>query len=195
MWSSLAALTALSFLLSPISAIYFYIDGTTPKCFYEELPKDTLVTGTYKASAYNTNSQSYIASPDLSIQVTVDETFDNDQRVVTQTSVSSSSPKKFTFTAHDAGLHRLCFMPSGSAAISLSGWFSSGGQGEEKGGVKIELDIAIGEGSKIESEDKAKLEGIVGKVKELNARLGDVRREQVFQRVRVKQQGLSMGGC
>jgi hypothetical protein len=26
-------------------AIYFYIDGTTPKCFYEELPKDTLVVG------------------------------------------------------------------------------------------------------------------------------------------------------
>ena len=51
------------------------------------------------------------------------------------------------------------------------------------GGVKLSLDLAIGETSKIESEDKSKIESIVGKVKELNGRLVDVRREQVFQRV------------
>jgi hypothetical protein len=32
-------------LLSPVEALYFYMDGTTQKCFYEELPKDTLVVG------------------------------------------------------------------------------------------------------------------------------------------------------
>jgi hypothetical protein len=52
------------------------------------------------------------------------------------------------------------------------------------GGVKLSLDLAIGATSKIESDDKGKIEGIVGKVKELNGRLMDVRREQVFQRVR-----------
>jgi hypothetical protein len=40
-----AALTALLTLLPSTHAIYFYLDGTTPKCFYEELPKDTLVVG------------------------------------------------------------------------------------------------------------------------------------------------------
>lgn len=29
----------------PADALYFYMEGTTPKCFYEELPKDTLVVG------------------------------------------------------------------------------------------------------------------------------------------------------
>ena len=31
----------------PAQALYFYIDpsSSTPKCFYEELPKDTLVVG------------------------------------------------------------------------------------------------------------------------------------------------------
>lgn len=29
----------------PTNALYFYIEGTTPKCFYEELPKDTMVVG------------------------------------------------------------------------------------------------------------------------------------------------------
>jgi hypothetical protein len=51
------------------------------------------------------------------------------------------------------------------------------------GGIKIDLDMAIGETSQIESTDKGKLEDIVGKVKDLNSRLNDIRREQIFQRV------------
>jgi hypothetical protein len=88
---------------------------------------------------------------------------------------------KFTFSAADPGLHRLCFTPSGPAAISVGGWFS--GAGATAGGVKLTIDLAIGETSKIESEDKSKIESIVGKVRELNGRLQDIRREQVFQRV------------
>lgn len=63
----------------------------------------------------------------------------------------------------------------------MAGWFSGAGNGV--GGIKLSLDLAIGETSKIESDDKGKIESIVGKVKELNGRLVDVRREQVFQRV------------
>lgn len=32
-------------LAAPSQALYFYLEGTIPKCFYEELPKDTLVVG------------------------------------------------------------------------------------------------------------------------------------------------------
>lgn len=52
------------------------------------------------------------------------------------------------------------------------------------GGIKVELDMAIGETSQIESTDKGKMEDIVSKVRDLNGRLGDIRREQVFQRER-----------
>lgn len=45
------------------------------------------------------------------------------------------------------------------------------------------LDMAIGETSNIELEDKGKMQDIVQKVKDLNGRLHDIRREQVFQRV------------
>lgn len=65
--------------------------------------------------------------------------------------------------------------------MSVGGWFSNGGV--TSGGVKLNVDLAIGETSKIESADKSKVDSIVGKVKELNGRLGDIRREQVFQRV------------
>lgn len=45
------------------------------------------------------------------------------------------------------------------------------------------LDLVIGETNEIESTDKGKIEDITTRVKDLNARLKDVRREQVFQRV------------
>ena len=32
-------------LVVPAQAVYFYIENAAPKCFYEELPKDTLVVG------------------------------------------------------------------------------------------------------------------------------------------------------
>ena len=48
------------------------------------------------------------------------------------------------------------------------------------------LDLAIGETSAIESEDKGKIQDIVQKVKDLNGRLQDIRREQVFQRVSIQ---------
>lgn len=34
-------------LILPANGLYFYMDGSSPKCFFEELPKDTLVVGEY----------------------------------------------------------------------------------------------------------------------------------------------------
>jgi hypothetical protein len=106
--------------------------------------------------------------------ITVDETFDNDHRVVSK---RDGHAGRFTFSAADAGQHRICLTPDTNAAIG--GWLS----GAPAGAVRVNLDIAIGETSKIETEDKDKMKDIVQKVKDLNGRLQDIRREQVFQRV------------
>lgn len=100
------------------------------------------------------------------------ETFDNDHRVVFQ---KSQSEGRFTFTAADAGQHKICFTPESQNG----GWLSSSPV------VKLNLDIAIGATSKIETEDSGKMADIVQRVKDLNSRLEDIRREQVFQRVRL----------
>lgn len=102
------------------------------------------------------------------------EVFNADHRVVSQ---RGSASGRFTFTAADSGEHKICFTPSSTRP---SGWLSSG---NPVGGVKLTLDMAIGETSAIESADKDKIQDIVAKVKDLNGRLLDIRREQVFQRV------------
>lgn len=43
--SSLFAVLAILTLSVPVNALYFYMDGRQTKCFFEELPKDTLVVG------------------------------------------------------------------------------------------------------------------------------------------------------
>jgi hypothetical protein len=86
-----------------------------------------------------------------------------------------SNKGRFTFTAGDAGEHRICFWASHQ---SNSGWFSS-----HANGVRLHLDLAIGETTKIESRDKEKLADIEQRVRDLSGRLQDIRREQVFQRV------------
>ena len=130
--------------------------------------------GNYKAEQFDANLNGYISHPDLMIHIFVDEVFDNDHRIVSQRGVSSG---KFTFIAHEAGDHKICFQPT----HATSGGLIIGGQ--SMGTVKLTLDLAIGESSAIESSDKGKIQGIVQKVKDLNARLQDIRREQVFQRV------------
>ena len=134
--------------------------------------------GEYTAEAWSPQSRSYSSPNDLYIYINVDEVFDSNHRVVSK---QGSAKGRFTFTSADAGEHRLCFQPTGPAAAAGGGSWMAGGA--VLGGIKFELDLAIGESSHLESADKSKMDNIVEKTKDLNARLQDIRREQVFQRV------------
>lgn len=129
--------------------------------------------GHYKTEVINHQLNTYSLDPNVKVLITVDETFDNDHRVVSK---RDSNAGRFTFSAADSGQHKICLTPDGSG--SSGSWLSGGSTA-----VRVTLDIAIGETSKIETEDKGKMQDIVQKVKDLNGRLHDIRREQVFQRV------------
>jgi len=86
-------------------------------------------------------------------------------------SQKSGTEGRFTFTAAESGEHRLCFQ-----GIGAGGWFSSSH-------IKLHLDLAVGETSDLDRGNKDQKDSLVQRVQELNARLQDIRREQVFQRV------------
>lgn len=65
-------LVALSSLAQVTQALYFFLDGTTQKCFYEELPKDTLVVGHYTAEEYDDQRHAWWKHDGISIFITVD---------------------------------------------------------------------------------------------------------------------------
>ncbi len=60
MRSLLAAFGVLASLVTTSQALYFYIDGPVSKCFYEDLPKDTLVVGTSRATLLASSDDSFL---------------------------------------------------------------------------------------------------------------------------------------
>ena len=53
-------------------ALYFYVEGNTPKCFFEELPHDTLVVGHYTAEEYDEQRGGWFTHDKLSVYISVD---------------------------------------------------------------------------------------------------------------------------
>lgn len=109
--------------------------------------------------------------------ITVDEVID-ERSAVQLVKQTASTEGKFHFTATNSGDHRICFAPSSASA---GGWLSGG---QQLGTIKMTLDLAIGETSEIASADKPKIDSMIQRVKDLKARLEDIKREQIFQRVR-----------
>lgn len=87
MWS-ISSIVSAALLFAQTQALYFYIDGPSQKCFFEELPKDTLVVGMamdmnrahrlpsraqtdiltighFKASLYDHNTRTYQPNNDM----------------------------------------------------------------------------------------------------------------------------------
>jgi hypothetical protein len=193
--SAAAGWPAVYFLLSliciPANALHFYMQGGQPKCFFEELPKDTLTVGKtpptarsprltlpkghYEVQQYNVDAKEFQPDSSVGLYITVDQVFDNDHRIVQQ---KGESKGRFTFTAGESGEHKLCFSPTNFK--HQAGHLKNG---QEVGGVRVSLDMVVGATSNIESTDHGKIQDMVGKVRELQGRLQDIRREQVFQRV------------
>jgi hypothetical protein len=59
-------------LASAAQALYFFIDAATPKCFYEDLPKDTLVVGHYAAEEWDDRSAAWQQHQGINIYISVD---------------------------------------------------------------------------------------------------------------------------
>ena len=65
-------LVSLTIFAQVSDALYFYLEGAEKKCFLEELPKETMVTGTYKAEQFSSVQNQWIVNPDSRIQITVE---------------------------------------------------------------------------------------------------------------------------
>lgn len=82
---------------------------------------------------------------------------------------------KFTFTSHDAGDHSICL-----GTNYTGGWFSSRH-------IRMYLDINVGAAKHDVEQDRAHVGDVAQKLRDLNNRLEDIRREQQFQREREAQ--------
>lgn len=158
----------LALLPTTVRSLYFYLEAGKERCFLEELPRDTIVVGHYKAEEWSDEQKAYIINDQLGIQIVVAESESGDKVVNTR----GLPEGKFTFTSHEAGEHSICLKSN-----YTGGWFSTPQ-------VRMHLDIAVGEAKVDEEGEREHVKDLAAKVKELNMRLADIRREQQFQRER-----------
>lgn len=79
---------------------------------------------------------------------------------------------RFTFTSHEAGDHSICLSTN-----YTSGWFSNTH-------IRLYLDIVVGSTRPDVEHDRSHVSEVAGKIRDLNNKLEEIRREQQYQRER-----------
>ncbi|CCH43802.1 Transmembrane protein [Wickerhamomyces ciferrii] len=151
-------------LVQLVSGLHFYTSPGDTRCFYEELPKDQVVIGKFDAYV-NSRGNEFESDSRLKLSITVDETFDNDHRVVSQ---KSSSSGDFTFSALDSGEHKFCITPSYSDKTTK---------------IRVFFDLVQAAGETIDSKRKDEVSVLTNKVKQLNNMIQEIQNEQKLMRV------------
>lgn len=157
-----------------ICQLYFYTAVGDTKCFLEELPIDTVVVGHYMAETWQQDSQTFVIENDVGVRVSVREKHSGHQVV------DSIAPAegKFAFTSHVAGDHEVCLTP----IVHEEHDAKYHGRNPQ---VRVHLDVIIGESKPDNShQDRAHIVDLSARVKILNDRLKDIRKEQQYQRER-----------
>ncbi|KAF9511241.1 hypothetical protein BS47DRAFT_1346956 [Hydnum rufescens UP504] len=161
------ALFALA-LVTTAQALHLYLDAEDKRCFVEELPTDTIVEGHYRALEWDETLNTYSINENLGIQVDVEEMATDHVVVKTR----GPHEGRFTFTSHEAGDHSICLSTNYTA-----GWFTSRH-------IKLYIDIVVGASKPDVEHDRSHIGEVASKIRELNDRLRDIRREQQYQRER-----------
>ncbi|PFH46882.1 hypothetical protein AMATHDRAFT_7310 [Amanita thiersii Skay4041] len=154
-------------LLCTANALHFYLDAGQRRCFIEELPTDTVVEGHYRGLEWSEGQRKYVENPELGIVVEVEEA------ATSHLVVKTTGPYdgRFTFTSHEAGDHSICL------STNYTSWFSHTH-------IRLYLDIVVGTTKPDVEQDRSHVSELASKVRDLNQKLEDIRREQQYQRER-----------
>ncbi|KAF8479703.1 emp24/gp25L/p24 family/GOLD-domain-containing protein [Russula ochroleuca] len=162
-------LCCLFLFISAVNALHFYLDANEKRCFIEELPTDTVVEGHYRALEWNEQGQVYSINEELGILVQVAEVESGHSVVSTR----GPPDGRFTFTSHDAGDHSICLSTNYS-----SSWFGPTAH------IRLHLDVVVGSTKPNADHDRSHVSVLASRLRDLNIKIEDIRREQQYQRER-----------
>ncbi|KAL1916490.1 uncharacterized protein VTP21DRAFT_5681 [Calcarisporiella thermophila] len=167
----LSSLIFLAFLFSPSFAIYFYFDRPgLSKCFIEEVPSGTIVSGAFRVEEWSDTQQEYMHNDEIGVQISAEEV--SEHRNVLN--LKSGTMGRFVFTAHESGSHLVCF------STNSTSW-------SKNHRLRFHIDMTSGRAGPLadtEEAEKDALQMMVSRIRDLNNRVNDIRREQGYQRER-----------
>lgn len=166
-----AVLFLLSACISAGNGLYFHMGETEKKCFIEEIPDETMVTGKYRTQLYDEAAQDFMpASPGIGMHVEV-------QGPSSEVVLSKfyASEGRFTFTSHTPGEHTICLHTNSTKWSLFAG-----------GKLRVHLEILIGEHANDYEEiaAKDKLTELQLRMRQLLDQVDQISKEQSYQRYR-----------
>ncbi|EGT50131.1 hypothetical protein CAEBREN_15765 [Caenorhabditis brenneri] len=161
-------LLALLSLATFANSLYFHIAETEKKCFIEEIPDETMVTGNYKVQLFDPNTKGYGDYPNIGMHV---EVKDPEDKVILSKLYTAEG--RFTFTSNTPGEHVICIYSNSTA------WFN-GAQ------LRVHLDIQAGEHAQDYAQiaQKDKLNELQLRIRQLLDQVDQITKEQNYQRYR-----------
>ncbi|SMN18110.1 similar to Saccharomyces cerevisiae YHR110W ERP5 Protein with similarity to Emp24p and Erv25p, member of the p24 family involved in ER to Golgi transport [Maudiozyma saulgeensis] len=150
-FQTLTLVFAVMALICPIQAMHIYLKPEETKCYYEHLTAKSLLIG--DLDAFVEKNGVFVEDSGIRVKVTIDETFDNNERVLNQ---KNSNSGDFSFTALESGEHRICLTPSYSDASA---------------NIRVFVDFEIGHVHSLDSKRKDDVNSLKSRVQQLTQRL------------------------
>jgi len=156
-------------LLCPVFSLYFHMWETDVKCFVEEVPDETMISGKYKVELYDDKTESFVAKDGIGMHVEI-----KDPAKKPILSKYYTNEGQFVFTTHSPGEHYICLSPNSTR------WFTGGNR------LRVHLNIDVGEHANDykQIQAKEKLSELQLRVRQLIEQVEQITKEQNYQRVR-----------
>lgn len=155
-----------------VSSLYFYFEAGQSKCFYEQLPLDTIVVTHYYTEEWDDVQSHYDIPTDLDIGVVVKH-IESEHVLV---SARGKPEGKFAFTSHEAGNHEICLQTEYHGSRMKNGSLPE---------VRMHLEVVLGDSHRPNTEaDREHSSDLLSRARGLNAKMRDLRKEQQYQRER-----------
>ncbi|CCF58147.1 hypothetical protein KAFR_0D05000 [Kazachstania africana CBS 2517] len=149
--------------LSPVvQSLHIYMKSGETKCFYEKLNAGNLLIGDLDVLVENPVSGIYEENSRIKVDISIDETFDNDERVLHQRNLDSGD---FAFTALETGEHRVCLKPEYPNVDSK---------------LRVFIELEVDHSSSLDSKRKDESEYLMNRIHGLTQRLHHIRQEQTI---------------
>uniref|UniRef100_A0A667GQ17 GOLD domain-containing protein n=1 Tax=Lynx canadensis TaxID=61383 RepID=A0A667GQ17_LYNCA len=166
--ATLTFIFGLCFSLS--TAFYFHAGEREEKCIIEDIPSDTLLTGTFRIQQWDTRRHDFLESaPGLGMFVTV--TTYNDEVLLSKLYGPQGT---FYFTSHSPGEHIICLESNSTRLVSFGG-----------SKLRIHLEIRVGQHDldAAAAQAKDKVNEVSFKLERLIEQIEQIVKEQNYQRV------------
>jgi len=150
-------------------SLYFHMWETDVKCFVEEVPDETMISGKYKVEVYEEQTESFVTKEGIGMHV---EVKDPEKKQILSKYYMNEG--QFVFTTHTPGEHYICLSPNSTR------WFTGGAR------LRVHLGIDVGEHANDykQIQAKEKLSELQLRVRQLLEQVEQITKEQNYQRVR-----------